>query len=331
MKKLFVAVLAVAALASCAQEDVILNNKKAISFGDAYVQNSTKAIYEGTTYVDAFQVWGTVTPNGDTQSVVLYDGANVTRPTGLTGYNPATAWSCDVERFWTPNCEYAFYAVVDATVQGNPAPKNANVTADNGVPTAIKYTADGQNDLLYAATTKNTNNGSADAGLVAFKMQHLLSKITFKVTNPAKNGDYSYNVTSISVSGAYASGTYDIKNGGIWKDQVAGTANLPFAGTTAALASNNAHTPAEAYVIIPGEPVLTITIVTETVFGGKVVSPEQTHTLTVNGTDGKNHIEFAKNTHYNFAVTLPAPGAEIKFTIDTVGGFTGGTPDTTIQ
>ena len=323
MKKLFVAVLAVAALASCAQEDVILNNDKAITFGDAYVQNSTKAIYEGTNYVKAFQVWGTVTPNGATESVVLYDGANVTRPTGLTGYNPATAWECTVQRFWTPNCNYAFYAVVDAKT----------VNATGGVPTSIEYeaVATGDKDLLYGATTKEVGADASNPGLVAFTMQHLLSKITFKVTNPTENGDYSYNVKTISVSGAYASGTYDIKSGGIWKDQVAGTANLPFAGTTAALASNNAHTPAEAYVIIPGEPVLTITIVTETVFGGKVVSPEQTHTLTVNGTDGKNQIEFAKNTHYNFAVTLPEPGKPIQFTIDTVGGFTGGTPDTTIQ
>ena len=323
MKKLFVAVLAVAALASCAQEDVILNNNKAITFGDAYVQNSTKAIYEGTNYVKAFQVWGTVTPAGDTESVILYNGANVTRPAVLTGYNPATAWECTVQRFWTPNCNYAFYAVVDAKT----------VNATGGVPTSIEYeaVATGDKDLLYGATTKEVGADASNPGLVAFTMQHLLSKITFKVTNPTENGDYSYNVKTISVSGAYASGTYDIKNGGIWKDQVAGTANLPFAGTTAALASNNAHTPAEAYVIIPGEPVLTITIVTETVFGGKVVSPEQTHTLTVNGTDGKNHIEFAKNTHYNFAVTLPEPGKPIQFTIDTVGGFTGGTPDTTIQ
>ena len=323
MKKLFVAVLAVAALASCAQEDVILNNNKAITFGDAYVQNSTKAIYEGTTYVNAFQVWGTVTPAGDTESVILYNGANVTRPAVLTGYNPATAWECTVQRFWTPNCNYAFYAVVDAKT----------VNATGGVPTSIEYeaVATGDKDLLYGATTKEVGADASNPGLVAFTMQHLLSKITFKVTNPTENGDYSYNVKTISVSGAYASGTYDIKNGGIWKDQVAGTANLPFAGTTAALASNNAHTPAEAYVIIPGEPVLTITIVTETVFGGKVVSPEQTHTLTVNGTDGKNQIEFAKNTHYNFAVTLPEPGKPIQFTIDTVGGFTGGTPDTTIQ
>ena len=329
MKKLFVAVLAVAALASCAQEDVILNNNKAITFGDAYVQNSTKAIYEGTTYVNAFQVWGTVTPAGDTESVILYNGANVTRPAVLTGYNPATAWECTVQRFWTPNCNYAFYAVVDAKT----------VNATGGVPTSIEYeaVATGDKDLLYGATTKEVGADASNPGLVAFTMQHLLSKSPFKVTNPAKNGDYSYNVKSITVSGAYANGTYTFAdtakanaNDGVWAGEGTMSA-LSFSGTTTALASNNAHTPAEAYVIIPGEPVLTITIVTETVFGGKVVSPEQTHTLTVNGTDGKNHIEFAKNTHYNFAVTLPEPGKPIQFTIDTVGGFTGGTPDTTIQ
>ena len=335
MKKLFVAVLAVAALASCAQEDVILNNDKAITFGDAYVANSTKAIYEGTNYVQAFQVWGTVTPAGDTESVILYNGANVTRPAGLTGYNPATAWECTVQRFWTPNCNYAFYAVVDAKT----------VNATGGVPTSIEYeaVATGDKDLLYGATTKEVGADASNPGLVAFTMQHLLSKITFKVINPAENGDYSYNVKTITVSGAYASGTYTFAdtakanaNDGVWAGEGTMSA-LSFAGTptTTPLASGATHTPTEAYVIIPGEPKLTITIVTETVFGGKVVSPAQTHTLTVNTTDSAEDddtdIAFAKNTHYNFAVTLPEPGKPIQFTIEEVDGFPTPGADTTIQ
>ena len=320
MKKLFIAVLAVAALASCVKDEAISYNNKAIEFGDAYVANSTKAIYEGSNEVQDFQVWGTVTPDGATESVALYNGANVTRD----GKEYNEAWTCDVQRFWTPDCDYAFYAVVDA------AAENA-VSATNGVPTSIAYTADGKTDLLYGATTKTTKTGLAQpegGSLVAFRMQHLLSKITLKVTNPESNGDYSYNVKSISVSGAYVSGTYTFAdataantNSGTWVGSGAMSSALSFDATTTALASGATHTPTNAYVIIPGDPKLTITIVTETVFGGKVVSPEKTHTLTVNSTAEDTDVTFVKNYHYNFAVTLPAPGAEIQLTIGSVGGF----------
>lgn len=345
MKKLFVAVLAVAALASCAQEDVILNNDKAISFGDAYVANSTKAIYEGTTYVDAFQVWGTVTPVGETESVVLYNGANVTRPAGLTGYNPATAWECTVQRFWTPNCNYAFYAVVDATT----------VNATGGVPTSIVYEAGdtGVKDLLYGATTKEVGADASNPGLVAFTMQHLLSKVSFKFTNTNTNTAYTYNVTSVKVSGAWSKGTYTFEdtaaaneNDGTWARTGEGTMPvLSFLNGNTALALENATVDAndnviastavapKSFVIIPGTPALSIAIEVQTVFNSKVVST-QPYNLTVNTTEGDagddTDITFEKNTHYNFVVELEG-GKPIDFTIGSVGDFGTATPDTTIQ
>ena len=83
-------------------------------------------------------------------------------------------------------------------------------------------------------------------------------------------------------------------------------------------------------LIIPGTPLLTINVTTETVFKGAVLETK-THTLTVNKTAEDTDVTFEKNTHYNFAVTLPAPGVEIDLTIGTVSGFDGGTSDTTIQ
>lgn len=333
MKKLFVAVLAVAALASCAQEDVILNNDKAITFGDAYVQNSTKAIYgdkdadENVIEVEKFQVWGTVTPAGATESVVLYNGANVTRPDGKAY---GDAWTCDVQRFWTPNCNYAFYAVVDAAAGAVTAVEDGNPT---GVPTSIAYTADGKTDLLYGTANASTNannvvTGVNTNGAVAFAMQHLLSKVSFKVTNANSSTDYTYNVTSITVSGAYKSSTYDIA-AGTW---AVGTGemddDLSF-GSATDIASGNTHTFDKSFVIIPGEPKLNITIEVQTVFNGTAVGT-QTYDLTVNTTAEDTDITFVKNTHYNFVVALE--GKAIDFTIGSVGDFS--TPagnDVTIQ
>lgn len=325
MKKLFVAVLAVAALASCAQEDVILNNNKAITFGDAYVQNSTKAIYgdkdadENVIEVKKFQVWGTVTPNG-AAALPLYEGATVTRPDGKAY---GDAWTCDVQRFWTPNCVYAFYAVVDAAEDA--------VDANDGVPTSIAYTADGETDLLYgtAIASTNANNevtGVNTNGAVAFEMKHLLSKVSFKVTNANSSTDYTYNVTSITVSGAYKSSTYDI-TAGTWATGTGTMADLSF-GSATGIASGVTHTFDKSFVIIPGKPELAIAIVVQTVFDGAVIGT-QTHNLSVNKSGDKTQIDFAKNTHYNFVVALE--GKAIDFTIGTVGDFGTATPDTTIQ
>ena len=344
MKKLFVAVLAVAALASCAQEDVILNNNKAITFGDAYVQNSTKAIYDNSNYVKAFQVWGTVTPNGATESVVLYDGAKV-EDTSSVSYNKA--WECEVERFWTPNCNYAFYAVVDAA-DGAVTAKDAD-NNPTGVPTSIAYAADGVTDLLYGATIKDTKDGSADAGLVAFEMQHLLSKVSFKFTNTDTNTAYDYKVTKVEVLGAYTNGTYTITHAagnidgnyvGSWAGTGKSTTALSFLDGALILAdatvsgdnitASTAVAP-KSFVIIPGTPALDIAITVETLLNvTKIYSKD--YTLKVNqSVEGSVAKTFEKNTHYNFVVALEG-GKPIDFTIGSVGEF--GTPaggDVTIQ
>ena len=350
MKKLFVAVLAVAALASCAQEDVILNNNKAISFGDAYVQNSTKAIYGdkdalgNEIMVEEFKVWGTV--KGTEGTVALYNGEKVEDKSSV-GYNKA--WECDVQRFWTPGCDYAFYAVVDDA--------KSTVNATNGVPASIVYTADGETDLLYGATTRTTKPGLAQptAPLVAFTMQHLLSKVSFKFTNTNTNAAYDYKVTAITVSGAYASGTYtidhkfDVDSGlptnidgtyaGAWGSYSETMPALSFLNENTPLVLENATVSGDnvtasttvapkSFVIIPGKPELAIAIVVQTVFDGAVIST-QTHNLSVNKSGDKTQIDFAKNTHYNFVVELE--GKAIDFTIGTVGDFGTATPDTTIQ
>lgn len=317
MKKILLSVFAVAALASCIQNETI-NPQTPIGFSDAYVQNSTKVIYDDDTKVSQFNVWGTVA-NANGETAPLYEGALVKSNSKAYG----VAWDCDVKRYWTPDCDYNFYAVVDAD----------GVNATAGVPSTIEYTAaaEGNKDLLYGATFKTTKTGlpqPATGQLVAFTMEHLLSKISFTFTNPASNGDYSYNVTGVTVEGTYASGVYTIAHAaanidgnykGAWVGN--GTAGaLSFGAVAATLASSKTGAAANSCVIIPGKPALTIKVATETVFGGKVLTTK-THTLTVNATAEDKDVTFEKNTHYNFAVTLPAPGVEIQLTIGTVEGF----------
>ena len=91
MKKLFISMLAVAALASCSQEDVIVADKGDLIGFNSFVENSTRAA-EDPSYnaqnLDHFKVYGTV--NG----ITIFDdvlvegevGADVWSYTGNTQY-----------------------------------------------------------------------------------------------------------------------------------------------------------------------------------------------------------------------------------------------------
>ena len=255
MKKILLSVFAVAALASCIQNETI-NPKTPIGFGDAYVANSTKAIYgnqdeECVQLVDAFQVWGTMTTEEDA-TVTLYEGANVIRDGKAYG----VAWTCDATRFWTPDCDYNFYAVVDDTVAkvaGTPA--NENVTVADGVPTKIAYKANGQNDLLYGATTKQVGADASNPGLVAFTMEHLLSLVKVSFINSVNTSDnaYTYKITNVNVA-TWSDGDYDIATE-TWAAKDGSTnKTLAFEGINS-LAYATTATPVGAQLIIPDQPI----------------------------------------------------------------------------
>ena len=336
MKKLFIAMMAMAAFAACSNEEPVASLQgDAIAFGDAFVDNATKAIYGEDANLTAIQVWGNVVQTGSTNTpVALYGTAGV--PVTGTAYN--TLWNCDVVRYWTPSCTFNFLAIAHGYV--------AERDVVNGIPTKISYTANTANgdDLLLATPVVATtdNSGAPITGVttvqsekvVAFTMNHLLSRIAFKFANNAGNADYKYNVTDIKVYGTYTSGVYTITPGQGetegWGSQTGSLAvenALTFNGITEL--AYTATTAAEgAYVIIPGDPELTITFNTEVVFNGAVIGTTP-HTITLNQTLEDTDKTFAPNTSYTFTVELPKPGAEIKFSVSEVSGF--GNQEATIQ
>ena len=303
MKKILLSVFAVAALASCIQNETI-NPQTPIGFGDAFVNNSTKAIYEGTNLVNSFQVWGTY--KGDSDWAELYNGSTVTRDGKAYG----VAWTCLDKRYWAEDCDYKFYAVVDAT----------SVTADKGVVKSINFTANGSNDLLYGYKEENTDE--AIPALVAFEMNHLLSKISFQFTAHANLlADYTYKVNSVTVAKAFATGVYTVADNGTngsWASQSGDMAALTLAVPTTAIAANGVVAAEGAYVIIPGAAPLTITIEAQLLFNGSNYGPAKTFNIELTGTKA---VDFQKGYHYAFNVILPTPENKIDFTISKVNGF----------
>lgn len=302
MKKILLSVFAVAALASCIQNETI-NPQTPIGFGDAFVNNSTKVIYEGETKVESFKVWGTY--KGTSDWAELYNGATVTRNSKEYG----VAWNCDVKRYWAEDCDYKFYAVVDAT----------SVTADKGVVKSISFTANGSNDLLYGYKEEDTHD--AIPTLVAFEMNHLLSKISFKFTaHEDLLADYTYKVNSVTVADAFATGVYTVTDGltGSWTSASGDMADLTLTVPTTPIAASGVVAASGAYVIIPGAAPLKITIEAQLLFKGSNYGPAETFNIELTGTKA---VDFQKGYHYAFNVILPTPDKTIDFTIQEVKGF----------
>ena len=295
MKKIFLVALAAVGLAACATEDTIVTPQgQAIAFGDAFVDNATKAIITSADKITGFQVWGNVKGSNNTPVALYTDaGAAVTRGGAALG----AAWTCGVIRYWTPNCDFNFAAIANGT----------GTDIASGLPTKISYelTAD-DNDLIYATATANTKGEgyapSVTDGIVAFTFNHLLSKVTFAVGASAINqNNYSVVVKNIAVTGAVANGTYTVGNAvidGTW----AKTADAATIDQDYYEGSNYV-----SHLLIPVQQTLGVTVTYDIKFGETTISSDLTKEGSVNYT-------FATNTAYTITAKLSALNA-IQFTV----------------
>lgn len=309
MKKIFCAVLALAAMASCSNEDTIEYNKQAIAFGDAFVDNATRAIYADANGIQGFTVFGNVIATSQVLTgtpVALYGntGANVTRG----GASLGVAWTCDVARYWTPSCTFNFAAIANGT----------GTDVVNGLPTKISYTVNENDpaDLIYATQPATTTNaGVPETGVngdevVAFTFNHLLSKIGFTVDTDLDNG-YTAEVTSIAVTGAYKNGTYTVGDevtNGTWANSDDEKVDLQFIVSDSGV----------DHLIIPVNQTLGVTITYNILFNGTTISTGVTK-------EGPLTYSFATNTVYNINASLTAPGV-IEFTVNETNGLGAWTP-----
>ena len=319
MKKIFVAVMAMAAFAACSNEEQIAAPKgQEIAFGDAFVDNATKAIYESADDITGFTVWGNVKGTGDVVALYGDTGANVTR----NSEELDAAWNCDVVRYWTPSCDYSFVAIANGIA--------AELT--NGVPTKIGYTVNASEpaDLIYGATTAKTDGqsnpieGVNSNKVVAFTMQHLLSrvKVSFKNELDSENAtDYRYTISDVKVVTA-GSGTYDIAENS-WA--LGNEANLSYTGVSPI--ANGTTESYGAQLVIPTSPVkLVFTYALELKTG------TDTWTAINSGTVTKESVIASpvKNNSYNITVQLKA-GAKIDFTVAEENGLTGFGSDSNVN
>ncbi len=296
MKKLFIAVLSMATLASCFQSEFAVD--QAIDF-NTYVGSTTKAIDPSinndniTDY--SFYVWGNTQGDhaADAPIVPIFEEVEVDYVGGV--------WAYGVEhtKYWIAGNKYNFAAVVNGVVD--------NTALVDGLPKTISYTAGTDLDLLYA-DAKNIIAKASGNQKVAFTFEHLLSKAVFTFTNtttPVVAGAPAniYKVTDIKISGLGQSATYDVTAG--WGAST-GTYEADF-GHIVAIGESNAAAVAipvaeqesgksnYEHLLIPGTHNVTITCKITLYDNGAVVD-EIPYSQTING------LTLQKGTAYNFSL-----------------------------
>lgn len=289
MKKILISMLAVAALVSCSKEESIrVDQGEAIAFGNAFVDNSTRAEDKtyGATDLEAFNVYGTVA--GTAGTVNIFNGDLVE---GSVGTN---VWTCANKQYWIEGATYDFAAVVDATVAQDA----------NKMPTTLTTVADATmnfKDMLYADNLdivgKKTGNG-----YVNFTFEHLLAKAFFTVTSNTADG-YYYSVTNITV-GNYESGVYTIA-GGTWAPGNA--KNVAFGDIEEVTAADaDGKTNATQMLLVPTTDTFNVTFTADLYKDGTKLGTE-TKTIAV-----ENNL--VKGNVYNFTIALSV-GELIQFTV----------------
>ena len=301
MKKLFISMLAVAALASCSNEQTLeLNPGEDISFGGPFVENSTRAAVDpsygaadNAQKLTEFNVWGTV--SGGNVLVAIFNNTPVK---GTTGEN--SVWNTQgVTQYWIKDAIYNFAALVNA------ADKVALDDETKLPKEVVNFAADGATDLLYAKSDADILGKASGNDEVAFTFDHLLSKVKFTVINGSQSATgYSFKVNNIVVNGNSV-GTCEVP-AKTWKNlgtpKVYNVEEIAVDNTTASQEC------AQELLLIPGEYDITFSV---DIYNGGVKLGTQAYP--VDGTTYKQTL--AVGNAYNFQINV-AVGEEITFTVE---------------
>lgn len=309
MKKFFISMLAVAALAGCAKEETIVADQGTPIGFSTFVENATRAdFYSGELALTTFDVYGTVT--GTAGTVGIFDGVTVNGTVGSTW-----TYGDEYAQYWIPNADYDFAAIVN--VDNTSKAKLGGVNATASMPTTVVYTTANQNDLLYAEA--HVENAAANQGAVDFVFHHLLSKVKFTVSSNAEGG-YYHEVTGITVSN-FATATYTFDNvislglmdGGSWAGATDG--NVEFADITEVTQASGAQVNADK-LLVPTAASFRVEFTVNLYKGGTLLG---TTTYKDGDADTTNNAievttDLVKGNAYNFTINCSV-GNPITFTV----------------
>lgn len=315
MKKIFIAVLAVAALASCSQEYVVVEQPKAAIGFDTFVENSTRAndLVKGAF---DFGVFGLV-EKGEQSSLIFNNQTVAADGT----YSPA--------QYWIASAQYYFTAIAPKT---NAKWTYTTTNAHSGTISFDNSAAAANQDLLFAYNKPAATPAeiTAKPAKVGFTFNHMLSRVRFTFTNGFGEGsNITLQVTDVTITDAYATGDLVVTNGTPatnWTN-FGGTLAKNFGqvgdDTLATLtdAGNTMSASTEHFYLIPANKAYNVTFNVK-LFQAGVELDTYARTATIPAT------AMAKGMSYDIKTTLTAQNTSddgqlwpIEFTVDAVNNW----------
>ena len=268
MKKLFIAILGVAAFAACSQ-DMTLETPKgaAIAFDNAFVNNSTRVATDITVgNLKDFGVYGSVV-NNQGQQGLIFKNQEVKKNGNAYSYSPA--------QYWIADAQYDFVAIAPYQENGDgktPTWTYATTTEDdakNGTLTFYNNRAAANQDLLFASETavKTHTSITSKPEAVSFTFNHLLSRVKFTFVNGFASGsNITLKVTDVKITNAHKTGTIAVTNGAVANTWTAADNTLEVAfGAAGAdfLAEEGGKASTEHHYLIPAQASYNITFKVE--------------------------------------------------------------------
>lgn len=327
MKKILLTITALAALVACSKDEIVESQPaQAIGFSNIFIENSTRAAYDGSYNYDGntgnltqFHVYGTVT-NADGATANIFNKQLVELKNGAWEYTPI--------QYWIPGNKYNFTAIADGNIEGA-----TSTTTDNySMPTSITVAdASQQKDILLAKSEQDIVGLASGNNKVAFTFDHLMSKAKFTVQNSIPTEKYTYMVTDVKITNAASSATYDLASG--WGAS-SGTYELAFgdvvttsteSGTVAAWAADAIQPKGGSKesnferLLIPTQAGENTTAVNvsfdcELFYDGVSISKTEDKTATAT-------VKLEPGHAYNFKIVLSAPGEPIQFTVTKINDW----------
>lgn len=307
-KSIYLLGMAVAALSSCSQSDVVeMPENRAIGFS-TFVNNNTRAGEVTNANFSKFVVYGAY--NNTDKWVPVYTNVTVNS-------SDHTNWTPEKLAYWEIGKPYSFCAYSN----GNEV-LTSGVTFDAATSKlSFAYTTDGTNDLVAASNSTITPSTGEEKVNLTFK--HMLSKVKFTFKTDASD-DYTMTVTALKIENAVTAANGSFTNGAVG-DWTGGTANGIYnypVTSLADFAATGTHS-AELYIIPQSNETLMATVTVKATDGG-VMNATKTFTVPVKYTpaasDGKGTADkWTEGYAYNYIATINPDDVkdqykEIKFT-----------------
>lgn len=328
MKKIFVAMLALAAATACSNDELVSVNREAIGFDNAFINNSVRSVetpgYSQSNMFNDFAVYGFV------EGASLFNGVKVSKngsglDAGKYAGQTSTDWKYEGTQYWIAGANYDFYAV--APFNGGWSVKTGTTPSDAGAILSFT-TTDGNQDLLYAPIV--AREGALQGNVaVAFTFKHILSKVKFSFKNGYNASAATIRVKNINITNAYATGEATLAAAATWDNQ-SGTKAIAF-GNAAEAATDADYdyafgTTVESYserLLIPGAVTngYNVTFTVELLVSGQKVA-------TYNHT-AKATIDFQPGQSYDITAEITASNIDpehsqeaIEFTVTKIEDWT---------